>query len=136
MITVTGTADSMAQLISVLFIFVLVLALTLWTTRWIARYQKGQHAGNNIDVVETCPVGNGKYIQIIRLADTYVAIAVCKDTVTLLAELPKEQIEFPDEGGKTVLRFGDLLHKAKTSYSGKDDSFSEKASEEEERAEK
>lgn len=132
MLMVTGTADSMAQLISVVFIFILVLALTLWTTRWIARYQKGQRTGSNIDVVETCPVGNGKYIQIIRLADTYVAIAVCKDTVTLLAELPKEQIEFPDENGKTILRFGDLLHKAKTSYSGKGDSFSEKASEEEE----
>ena len=50
------TADSFSQLITVLLAFVFVLALTLWTTRWIAKYQKGQKAGQNIDVVETCPM--------------------------------------------------------------------------------
>lgn len=115
------TVDSVSQFITVLFIFVLVLALTLYTTRWIARYQKGQKSAGNIDIVETCPVGNGKYIQIVRLADTYVAIAVCKDTVTLLAELSKEQIEFPDRDGKKSLNFKELLHKAKSAYPGGED---------------
>lgn len=113
-----NTLDSVSQFITVLFLFVLVLAATLYTTRWIARYQKGQKSGNNIDVVETCSVGNGKYIQIIRLADTYVAVAVCKDTVTLLAEIPREQIEFPDGSGGTGLKFKELFHKAKEAYPG------------------
>lgn len=123
--------DSAVQLISVLVIFILVLALTLYTTRWIARYQKGQRAGNNIEVVETCPVGNGKYIQIVRLAKTYVAVAVCKDTVTLLAELPKEQIEFPSGDGRTSLNFKELLHKAKAVYPEKEDNEKQGSSKEE-----
>lgn len=131
LLTGMNTADSVSQLITVLFIFVLVLAITLYTTRWIARYQKGQRSGSNIDVVETCPVGNGKYIQIVRLADTYVAIAVCKDTVTLLAELPKEQIEFPAGDGKTSLRFGELLRKAKAGYHGEESTKKEDAVKEE-----
>lgn len=106
--------ESISQLITVLLIFILVLALTLFTTRWIARYQKGQRGGNNIDVVETYPVGNGKYIQIVRLGDTYVAIAVCKDTVTLLTQLDKEQIVFPTSGGSTTLNFKELLQKARS----------------------
>ncbi len=106
--------ESISQLITVLLIFILVLALTLFTTRWIARYQKGQRGGNNIDVVETYPAGNGKYIQIVRLGDTYVAIAVCKDTVTLLTQLDKEQIVFPTSGGSTTLNFKELLQKAKS----------------------
>lgn len=112
------TADSFSQLITVLLAFVFVLALTLWTTRWIAKYQKGQKAGQNIDVVETCPMGNGKYIQIIRLADKYVAVAVCKDNVTLLAQLDGEKMAFPDGIGKTPMRFQDLLRKAKAVYPG------------------
>ncbi len=125
------TADSFSQLITVLLVFVFVLALTLWTTRWIAKYQKGQKAGQNIDVVETCPMGNGKYIQIIRLADKYVAVAVCKDTVTLLAELDGEQMEFPDGTGKAPMRFQDLLRKAKAVYPGGKDTPKEDSPKEE-----
>lgn len=115
LITGLNSADSFSQFITVLFIFILVLALTLFTTRWIARYQKGQRNGSNIDVVETCPIGNGKYIQIVRLAESYVAIAVCKDTVTVLAKLPKEEIDFPAEHG-SGLSFKELFKKAKTAY--------------------
>ncbi len=125
------TADSFSQLITVLLVFVFVLALTLWTTRWIARYQKGQKAGQNIDVVETCPMGNGKYIQIIRLADKYVAVAVCKDTVIVLAELDGEQMEFPDDAGRVSLRFQDLLRKAKAVYPGGENTSKEDSPKEE-----
>ncbi len=111
--TAIDKADSFAQLITVLIIFVLVLAATLFTTRWIAGYQKGQNKGKNIEVVETYPIGNGKYIQIVRLAETYVAIAVCKDTVTRLAEIPKEDIRFPEDAGSMTLRFKDLFQRAK-----------------------
>lgn len=116
MLTATVTADrvdSFAQLITVLVIFILVLAATLFTTKWIAGYQKGQNKGKNVEVVETYPIGNGKYIQIVRLAQTYAAIAVCKDTVTMLAEIPKEEITFPDKDGGMSLHFRDLLKKAK-----------------------
>ena len=112
-ITAIDKADSFAQLITVLIIFILVLAATLFTTRWIAGYQKGQNKGKNIEVVETYPIGNGKYIQIVRLAGTYAAIAVCKDTVTMLAEIPKEDIRFPEDTGGMTLHFKDLFQKAK-----------------------
>ena len=111
--TTIDKADSFAQLITVLVIFILVLAATLFTTRWIAGYQKGQNKGKNIEVVETYPIGNGKYIQIVRLAETHAAIAVCKDTVTKLAEIPKEDIRFPEDAGSMSLRFKDLFQKAK-----------------------
>lgn len=120
LLTGMSKADSFAEFITVLVIFVLVLALTLYTTRWIAKYQKGQRAGNNIEVIETCPVGNGKYIQIVRLADTYVAIAVCKDSVTVLSELHKEQIVFPEEGNSTPMRFKELFNKAREAFPDKE----------------
>lgn len=112
-LTVTDRVDSFAQLITVLIIFVLVLVATLFTTKWIAGYQKQQNMGKNIEVVETCSIGNGKYIQIVRLAKTYVAIAVCKDTVTMLVEIPKDEIVFPDGDNKMSLHFRDLFQKAK-----------------------
>ncbi len=85
------------QMISVLIVFVLVLGVTAFTTRWIANYQKKQNSGGNMELLETMHLGNNKYLQLVRIGDTYVALAVCKDTVTMLCQIPKEQLkELPE----------------------------------------
>lgn len=90
------TAGGYAQLISVLVIFVFVLGITAWSTKWIANYQKQQNAGSNIEIMETTRIANNKYLQLIRVGDTYKVIAVCRDTVTMLGEVPKEQLHFEE----------------------------------------
>lgn len=112
-------ADSFAQFLTVLLIFIGVLVVTLYTTRWIARYQKVQNVNKNIDVIETYRLTAGKYIQILRLGDTYVAVAICKDTVTLLAQIPKEQIEIRREDGSVSVNFREFLEKARKINSGR-----------------
>ncbi len=124
-LTIGGTGDDLARFLTVLIIFVGVLAITLWTTRWIAKYQKMQSSNRNIEVVETCRLTANKYVQILRMGDTYVAVAVCKDTVTLLGEIPKEQLELVSEGGKTSIDFKGILEKAKLINSGKNDGTKE-----------
>lgn len=110
MLLLTGRTDSYTQFITVLLVFVLVLAVTALATRWIANYQKQQSVNVNIEVVETTRISNNKYIQLVRIGESYVAIAVCKDTVTLLGEIPKEQLK----EGKDLqsFHFKDFLDKA------------------------
>ncbi len=101
--------DGYAQLIAVLVVFVVVLAITAVVTKYIARYQKSQSAGNNIEVLETAQITAGKYIQLVRLGNTYAAIAVCKDTVTMLCQIPEEQIRGKDVSGDQGMNFKELL---------------------------
>lgn len=107
----TGT-DGYAQLITVLIVFVVVLAITAVVTKYIARSQKAQGSGSNIEVLETAQIAPGKYVQLVRLGDTYAAIAVCKDTVTMLCQIPKEQIGTRDLAGGQGLKFRELLSSA------------------------
>ena len=109
-ILLTGSMDSYAQFITVLAVFVLVLAVTALVTKWIANYQKVQSANVNIEVIETTRISSNKYIQVVRLGERYVAIAVCKDTVTLLGEIPKEQLKEENYSGN--FRCRDILDKA------------------------
>lgn len=102
--------SSYAQLIAVLLVFVLVLGITAATTKWIANYQKQQSAGTNIQVIETSRISNNKYVQILRVGETYMVIAVCKDTVTLLGQVPEEQLKMG--GNVQNFRFKELLDKA------------------------
>lgn len=101
--------DGYAQLITVLVVFVVVLAITAVVTKYIARFQKAQSSGSNIEVLETAQIAAGKYIQLVRLGDTYAAIAVCKDTVTMLCQIPKEQIGTGNLTGGQGMKFKELL---------------------------
>jgi len=91
-------------------IFVVVLGVTALTTKWIANYQKAQSVNENVQVIETTRIANNKYVQIIRVGDIYMAIAICKDTVTMLGEIPVEQIK--SGAAMQGFRFKDFFDKA------------------------
>lgn len=106
--------SSFAQLITLFLVFVFVLALTYFATRWMAQQQKQQFKCKNIEVIETFRISNTKYVQILRLGSKYVAISVCKDTVTMLTELEKEGLEFTEQQeGMLNLGFQEVLKKVK-----------------------
>ena len=111
---------SLGQLIWVLILFVLVLLLTLLTTRFLAKYQRGQIQGSqNLRIIETMRVSANGYIQIIEAGDVYLVIAVSKDHIEKLAELTKDQLK-PEVPSNTALpnidmgeSFHDILDKVK-----------------------
>jgi len=114
---VLNTADSYAQFIAVLVIFILVLGITAYVTKWIANYQKQQNVNCNIELIETTRISNNKYIQIVKIGEKYFAIAVCKDTVTLLGQVPEEELHFTKSEFQ-MPKFKDLLDKTIKKDSG------------------
>lgn len=107
--------NSFMQFLVVLFLFVVVLGITLWTTRWIAGYQKEKMSGSNMEIVDTMRLSSNQYIQIVRIGGEYIAIAVSKDSVTKLAEIPSEQIILRQPSEGETLSFKELFEKAKGS---------------------
>ncbi len=113
-----STLHSLGQLIWVLVLFVLVLLLTLLTTRWIAKYQQGQLHNQNLKIIETLKVSVNGYIQIIKAGDVYLVIAVSKDHIEKLAEIPPDRLESvtADSTGQKIdmaESFHDILDKVK-----------------------
>lgn len=108
-ILMTGSSNSYVQLLTVLLIFVVVLGATALTTKWIAGYQKEMGRSGNIELLDAVRLGSNKYIQIVRVGSTYVAIAVCKDAVTVLCEIPEEDVKTDGRGGaRQHLRFQEI----------------------------
>jgi flagellar protein FliO/FliZ len=106
--------SSFAQLITLLIVFVFVLALTFYATKWMAKMQKSQFKNSNIKVIETFRLSNTKYIQIVKLGEKYVAIAVGKDTVTYLTELDESELDLTKAmEGTSNLEFQEILKKVK-----------------------
>lgn len=84
--------DSIVQLLTVLLIFIFVLVLTYFTTKLTANFQKGKMFSPNVEMIETFKIAPTKYIQVVRIGGKYFSYVVCKDTVTLLGELTKDDI--------------------------------------------
>ncbi len=97
MLLSAGGYNGVLDLLTVLLIFVFVIAITLFTTKYLANYQRVQNAGKNIEVLETHKISQTKYIQIVKIGKKCVAIAVSKDTVTLLTPLEEDDITIPEE---------------------------------------
>ena len=98
MLTLSSAGESVFQLIFVLFVFVGVLALTTFVTRWLASYQKNQGLNRNLEVVEGIRLSNNKFVEIVRAGENrYFVVACGKDEVTLLGEIDPSELKEIDE---------------------------------------
>lgn len=133
MILLSSSLESFIQLAGVLIIFVFVLVITYFTTKWIGSYQKQHMSGNGFQVVNTLRIANNKYVQILKLGDVYLVIAVGKDEVTMLAKLTEEEINLteaeilhgmqPDAAAQAGVQasFQETLEKIRERFSKKQD---------------
>ncbi len=86
------------QLLATIVLFVAVLAVTYYVTKWIAKSGAIQSRSRNIKVIETFKIAPNKYVQIIRLGTRYYSIGVTKDNITFLTPLEEEQLDLQDHG--------------------------------------
>ncbi len=54
-------------------------------------------SGHSFQVLDTIRIANNKYVQILKLGDVYLVIAVGKDEVTMLAKLTEDEIGLTEE---------------------------------------
>lgn len=97
MILLSSSFNSFIQLIGLLIIFVFVLVITYFVTKWIGGYQKTQMSGREFQVIDTIRIAGGKFVQILKLGEVYLVIAVGKDEVTMLAKLTEDEIGLTEE---------------------------------------
>lgn len=111
MLTISEKADSYVQFMTVLILFLFVLAITYFVTKWMAGYQRGRTSNANMEILETIGLSNNKYIQLVRVGQKYLAVAICKDTVTMLTEIPEQDLVLSDGSASKTMGFKDILDK-------------------------
>ncbi len=110
-LAVSDSVDSYVQFMTVLILFLFVLLITYWVTKWTAGYQKNQNVNANMELLDVIRLSNNKYVQIVRIGRKYLAVAICKDTVTMLTEIPEQDLVFSDKNLSKGQGFKDILEK-------------------------
>ncbi|WP_167956864.1 flagellar biosynthetic protein FliO [Anaerosporobacter faecicola] len=109
----SSTIENIAELFGLLVVFVLILVLAYFTSRWIGKTGVGMTTKNrNITVIETLRLSQSKYVQILKISDKYIVIAVSKDHVEYLTEVDGSKLEI-NEGVSETPSFKEILAKIK-----------------------
>ena len=115
--SMSSRIEAFAQLLTLLIIFIFVLAVTYYVTRFVGNYQKNKLSGSNINILESMRIANNKYIQIVKIGSRVFAIAVAKDTVSYLCELDEDELIYKESSsGKLLINndnFKEILEKFK-----------------------
>jgi len=82
-----------------------------FTTRFIARYSSNQFQYSNFQVIDTYRISPDKLIQINKIGNKYVVIAVGKDNVNFITELDESEIFIRDQYAKENMSFKQILDK-------------------------
>ena len=111
-VILAATAGGVGQLITVLLIFIFVLALTFFVTKWIANYQKEKAPGENIVILESKRVAPGKLIEVVKIGDRVIAIGIGKDEISYLGDLNEDSLDYetPAQG---TFSFKDFMNRAR-----------------------
>ena len=106
--------DSIVQLITAVCIFIFVLALAYFTTKFTAGFQKSKLASPNVEVIETFRLTQNKYIQIVRVGKKYIALGIGKEEIEFLSEISDEDLlleTFSDQSPDSPELFKEILAK-------------------------
>lgn len=122
---ITSRVESFAQFLTAILIFIFVLALAYLATRFAGSYQKTRMAYRNFELIETFRITNGKYLQLVKVGAKYIVLGIGKDSVSMICEVPKEDVQLFSEPTKAADAFKDIMDKAKKRLGKQDDSHEE-----------
>jgi len=114
--------DRILHLLTAIIVFVFVLFITFYTTRWVAGFAKKQQYNRNIELIETFKIAQNKHIAIIRVAKDYLVIGVGKDEISILDKLQEEDIDLKETRSANVPDFSALIDKARLRIKNRNDS--------------
>jgi flagellar protein FliO/FliZ len=106
---IKSTGQNLLEFFGIILIFIIVLVACWATTRFVASKQLAGKNTGNFEVVETYAIARDRFLQLVRIGTRYYAIAVGKDSISVICELSKEDINLERKTGSSVNGFSNVL---------------------------
>lgn len=90
------TSNSIWEFFGLVILLAIILIATYYTTKFIGKAKAGQLKGGNFELIDTYQISPGKMLQIVKIADKFIVIAVGKDTVEFITELDESQVKIKE----------------------------------------
>ena len=108
-----STIGNVAELFVILIIFLGILCMAYFVSRWIGTAGMKQQNDRNIRVIEGCRVGQNKIIQIVKVGNRFIVVGIGKDEISYLGEVEEKELTILNNEMKPLPEFKDILAKVK-----------------------
>ena len=105
--------ENFIQFLSLIVVFILLLVVVYFVTRWIGGMEQRQYGNKNIKIIEGSRVGPNKVIQIVQVGKKFFDLGIGKDEISYLGEVKEEDLTISEENIKPLPDFKEILAKAK-----------------------
>lgn len=105
-----SSMDSLFQLIGVSILFIIILVITYYTTKFVGGAKLGMTKNSDFKVIETFKITQNKYLQLIQIGTRYFVISISKDDIRFLTELNENEIKQQDETKPPKSNFTELFN--------------------------
>lgn len=87
-----STGDNILQLLGLVFLLIVILVAAYYTSKFVGGVKLGQLKNSNFHVIDTYRVSQNKMLQIVKIGNKYVVIAIGKDTINFITELDEADV--------------------------------------------
>lgn len=105
------STGNIGELIVLFIIFILIIVACYYVTRFIGGKQLKQMKNSNFTVLDTYRITQNKFLQLVRMGNQYVVIAVTKDNISVIARLTEEEVIKPEDKSPQEVSFKHILTK-------------------------
>lgn len=104
-----STVENTIELIGLLFVFIIILVAAYFASKFIGQSKLGQVRNKNFQVIETYKVTPNKFLQLVKIGNKYVVIAIGKDEIHEITELSEEEVILSVDSEHPSVKFSDLI---------------------------
>lgn len=105
----TSGMSNVLQLMGLLVLFVVILIVTYYTTRFVGGIKLGQMRKGNFKVLETFRIAQNRYLQLVQIGKKYIVIAIGKNEIEFITELQENDLIRQEQSEKKDIKFLDVL---------------------------
>lgn len=105
--------DSIWQLVGLVSLLIIILVAAYYTSKFIGGIKLGQMKKSNFQVIDTYRVTPNKALQIVKIGNKFVVIAIGKDDIHLITELDESEVMIRESQQAEKQSFKQILDKLK-----------------------
>jgi flagellar protein FliO/FliZ len=109
-----NSVENILQLVGIIIIFLIILAAAYAASVLVGKSQGKSYRNleRNMKLIETMRLGNGQFLQIVKIGSRYYVLSITKEHIELITEVTQEELNIADAADISV-PFHDILDKMK-----------------------
>lgn len=115
-----GTFPAIIQLITLLIIFIVILMATYFVTKKVAAVKQGGRSGKNLQIIEVLQIGQGQYLYIIRVGESYHLMSSTKEQLNYCMPLDETHLKFDSPVATSFNEYLDYFKQGKQEKKNED----------------